>query len=109
MNTSIQRVLSSIVTSAALAAAIAGCSASDSNGAAGSNLNGGIGSICTDGSGCAKGETCRSDTSEWISHHQCTSTCATDDDCTSTYGNHTMCIGANICVSKCLDDSNCPS
>ena len=88
--------------------AFVGCSSTDASGGGG-NVNGGIGARCADSAGCAKGQTCRSDSTDWIAHHQCTTECSTDAECTGTYGNHTMCIGAHICVSKCLDDSNCPS
>jgi Cys-rich repeat protein len=110
MNHSSRRIWHRALLSIALVVPIlSGCSSSDNAASNNLALNGGIGAICSDSSGCAKGETCRSDTSEWISHHQCTATCASDADCTSAYGNHTMCIGAHVCVSKCLDDSNCPS
>jgi hypothetical protein len=72
-------------------------------------LNGGVGQVCAVNSDCPSGLTCHFDSTTWIAHKQCTSACNTDADCTSLYGNHTECIGAHICVSKCLDDSNCPA
>jgi hypothetical protein len=71
-------------------------------------LNGGIGEICSTATACPTGLDCRFDDVDWISHHQCTTSCAADSDCTAKFGNHTMCIGAGICVSKCLDDTDCP-
>ncbi|MBI5534304.1 MAG: hypothetical protein HY898_16385 [Deltaproteobacteria bacterium] len=89
------------------AAVLLGCSSS-SDGGASEPLNGGIGQICSS-SDCPAGLSCRSDTKDWIAHHQCTMGCSTSGECTSKFGPNTMCIGAAICVSTCTSDTGCPT
>jgi hypothetical protein len=76
---------------------------------AGAAINGGVGKVCASSADCAGGLNCHVDTIDWISHDQCTTSCQSDADCTGAFGSHTMCIGAHICVSKCLDDKDCPA
>ena len=71
-------------------------------------LNGGLGRVCNTDADCPTGLTCNLDPEDWISHRQCSTFCDTSDFCESKFGSHTMCIGANLCVSKCLDDTDCP-
>lgn len=92
-----------------LALAGVACSSASGSGGGSGTVNGGIGKICAADTDCPSGLGCRVDTQEWISHHQCTTACSTDADCTAQYGSHTECIGAGVCVSKCLDDSDCPA
>jgi hypothetical protein len=86
---------------------IAGCSGG--TGDSGAALNGGVGQVCKTGTECQAGLTCHTDSVDWIAHQQCASTCESDADCTTHFGAHTMCIGAHLCVSKCLDNADCPT
>jgi hypothetical protein len=71
-------------------------------------LNGGIGRICDSDADCPNGLTCNIDTVDWIAHRQCSTYCETSEFCEDNFGDYTMCIGANLCVSKCLDETHCP-
>ena len=85
-----------------------GSSGAGGTGDGGPLLNGGLGRVCNTDADCPTGLTCNLNPEDWISHRQCSTFCDTSDFCESKFGSHTMCIGANLCMSKCLDDTDCP-
>lgn len=100
-----------IVALAALSALACSSSGGSGGGAGGSSsgtLNGGLGQVCDADSQCAAELYCNVDTQDWILHRQCSTYCDSSDECKAKFGSHTSCIGANLCVSDCLDDSDCP-
>lgn len=94
---------------AVVVVAVVACSSGGGGGGSSlGTLNGGIGQTCNTDSACPGDTQCNIDESDWIMHHQCTSYCDSSDECQAKFGPHTSCIGANLCVSDCLDDSDCP-
>lgn len=68
----------------------------------------GIGRPCMEDDECESGQTCRVDTTNYVAHGQCTVTCDSGEACESAFGKETMCIGAEVCVARCLTDEDCP-
>ena len=74
----------------------------------GSTRSAAIGTACETGLDCSTTLECHVDPVQHIADGQCTAPCHASEDC-RTFGAHTMCIGARICVATCADDTDCPA
>lgn len=67
----------------------------------------GVSSPCETSDDCATGLTCHLSPEDYIAHKQCSKFCASEEECTSTLGADSMCIGGQICVHTCKSDADC--
>jgi hypothetical protein len=65
-----------------------------------------IGKACEDDADCQGGLRCRRDTTNFISHLQCSMFCDTSEQCENLDAS-SFCIGANACVHACNSAADC--
>lgn len=67
----------------------------------------GVSTPCETSDDCATGLSCHLSPEDYIAHRQCGKFCDTEEDCTTTLGKNSFCIGANVCVHACESDADC--
>jgi len=67
----------------------------------------GVSSPCETSDDCASGLTCHLSPDDYVAHKQCSKYCASEEECTSTLGADSFCIGGHICVHACKSNADC--
>ncbi|HET7545110.1 MAG TPA: hypothetical protein VFK05_34835 [Polyangiaceae bacterium] len=68
-----------------------------------------LGAPCDADADCKPGLTCHYSASDYIAHRQCAAACNSSDECVAKFGADSMCIGAHICVQRCIPSTTCPA
>ena len=84
---------------------VSGCG-SESSGRPGA---GSLGAPCQTSADCSGSLFCPLDSPQHVLDGQCSATCDSSNACDASLGPSRACIGANLCVRDCVNDSDCPA